>query len=54
MGGLTAGICGGVLGFAAYLTPSAEGLGTHTQLGMPSCGWIHTMGIPCPDRKSVV
>lgn len=48
MGGLTAAVTGGVLGVATYLTPSAEGLGTHTQLGMKSCGWVHMMGIPCP------
>ncbi len=37
-----------VLGLAAYLEPSPTGLGTHTQLSMPTCGWIVTMDLPCP------
>lgn len=37
-----------ILGFAAYLEPSPTGLGTHTQLSMPTCGWIVTMDLPCP------
>ena len=37
-----------VLVVAAILDPSPEGLGTHTQLGAPSCGWIVTMDLPCP------
>ena len=37
-----------ILGLAAYLEPSPTGLGTHTQLAMPTCGWIVTMDIPCP------
>ena len=40
--------CGTVLGFAAWLTPSASGMGTHTQLGLPPCSWITTMDLPCP------
>ncbi len=37
-----------ILGVAAYLKPSPEGLGTHTQLYMPECGWIMLMDLPCP------
>ena len=37
-----------ILGLAAYLEPSPSGLGTHTQLSMPTCGWIVTMDLPCP------
>ncbi len=36
-----------VLGIAAYLEPSPEGIGTHTQLNMPNCGWMVTMDLPC-------
>ncbi len=36
-----------VLVVAWWSTPSSEGLGTHTQLGLPSCGWISTMQTPC-------
>jgi len=38
----------GVLGVAAWLDPSPEGLGTHSQLSLPPCGWILTMDLPCP------
>ncbi len=36
-----------VLGIAAYLEPSPEGIGTHTKLNMPECGWMVTMDLPC-------
>lgn len=39
---------GTVLGIAAWLEPSGDGLGTHTQLGVPACGWVSGMGLPCP------
>lgn len=38
----------GVLGLAAWLEPAEKGLGTHESLGLPPCGWIMTMDIPCP------
>ena len=38
----------GVLGLAAWLEPAEAGLGTHTQLYMPECGWIMLMDLPCP------
>lgn len=40
---------GVVLGLAAWLTPSDQGLGTHEQIGMPPCGWIMLMDLPCPS-----
>ncbi|MEM9191666.1 MAG: DUF2752 domain-containing protein [Myxococcota bacterium] len=33
---------------AATLTPSLEGHGTHTQLGLPPCGFLVMTGLPCP------
>jgi hypothetical protein len=39
---------GGVLLIAAYLSPSATGLGTHEQLRLPPCGWIAMVDLPCP------
>ncbi|HHN77174.1 MAG TPA: DUF2752 domain-containing protein [Phycisphaerales bacterium] len=30
------------------LHPSDEGHGTHTQLGMPACGWVIAFNKPCP------
>jgi hypothetical protein len=38
----------GVLGIARTLTPSASGVGTHTQLGLPACGFLVLFGVPCP------
>ncbi len=37
-----------VLITAAVLTPSSEGHGTHTQLGLPPCGFLVFTGYPCP------
>ncbi|HHH29922.1 MAG TPA: DUF2752 domain-containing protein [Polyangiaceae bacterium] len=37
-----------VLITAATLTPSVEGHGTHTQLGLPPCGFLVYTGYPCP------
>lgn len=33
---------------ASRLRADPEGMGTHTQLGMPPCGWIVAYGRPCP------
>ncbi|HEY3780776.1 MAG TPA: DUF2752 domain-containing protein [Fimbriimonadaceae bacterium] len=33
---------------AIYLTPSTEGHGTHTQLGLPPCPSVMLLGRPCP------
>jgi hypothetical protein len=38
---------GGVLGLAAWLEPASAGLGTHEQIGLPECGWILSMDLPC-------
>ncbi len=47
--GVGVALCAAViLGVAAYLKPSPEGLGTHPQLYMPECGWIMLMDLPCP------
>jgi hypothetical protein len=34
---------------ARLLRPSAEGVGTHRQLGLPPCAFLHFTGIPCPS-----
>ena len=33
---------------AAWVTPNQRGVGTHHQLGLPTCGWIIAADIPCP------
>ncbi len=37
-----------VLIIAAMLRASPSGHGTHTQLGLPPCGWVLALGKPCP------
>lgn len=37
------------LAIAWRLEPSAEGVGTHQQLGLPACGWMAGMNLPCPS-----
>lgn len=37
-----------VLTLARVLTPAASGVGTHTQLGLPPCGFLWLTGLPCP------
>jgi hypothetical protein len=37
-----------VVGISRWLTPSATGLGTHQQLGLPACGFHAWTGLPCP------
>lgn len=39
---------GGVLGVARWLVPSAEGHGTHLQLGLRTCTVLAWTGTPCP------
>lgn len=39
---------GGVLGTAAWLTPSAGGHATHLQLGLGQCTFLSWTGYPCP------
>jgi len=38
-----------VLILAALLHPDASGLGTHTGLGLPPCGFRQMTGKPCPS-----
>lgn len=40
-------LCSGPLVFAATLTPDAGGIGTHTQMGLPECGFVQATGLPC-------
>lgn len=37
-----------VLGLAAWMEPAGAGHGTHTQIGLPPCGWAVVLGLPCP------
>lgn len=39
--------CAAPLVFAVALTPSADGIGTHTQMGLPECGFVLATGLPC-------
>ena len=38
----------GMLAAAAWLKPNPEGLGTHTQLGLPGCTMYTFIGMRCP------
>lgn len=40
--------CAALLGVAAWLNPSPNGVGTHEALGLPPCGWVVAMNLPCP------
>ena len=40
--------CGAVLVVAFFLSPDGSGAGTHEQMGLPACGWITHMDLPCP------
>ena len=46
--GLLASACG-VLAVALWLKPAACGYGTHTQLGLPPCGFLLVTHLPCPS-----
>ncbi len=37
-----------LLSVAFFLKPVNSGLGTHQQLGLPTCGWILAADLPCP------
>lgn len=41
------GAFGAVFALSLYVTPSPEGLGTHTGLGLPPCGLYERTGVPC-------
>jgi hypothetical protein len=38
-----------VFGLAAWLKPDATGIGTHTELGLPPCGFYVVFHKPCPS-----
>lgn len=46
--GVVALACLSVMVMAGRLSPEPDGLGTHTQLGVPACSVPATWGIPCP------
>ncbi len=41
--------CAAVLGVALWLSPNPAGVGTHRALGLPECGWVTQMNMPCPS-----
>src|SRR5215470_5082717 len=43
------GLAAALLLIARLLRPSADGVGTHRQLGLPSCAFLRLTGIPCPS-----
>jgi hypothetical protein len=46
IGGFASG-CLAVLVIGYLLEPSARGMGSHTRLGLPACGWLAMFGKPC-------
>ena len=38
-----------LLCIAAKLTPSPDGMATHTQLHLQHCGFLESTGLPCPS-----
>ena len=42
-------LCAGMVLVASFLTPSPHGTGTHTQLGLPPCGFLVVYHKPCPS-----
>lgn len=45
--GIAAAVCLVALTVAAWTHPDPRGSGTHTQLGMPVCGFLERTGYPC-------
>jgi len=37
-----------ILAVAAFVKPDPSGMGSHTQLGQPECGFYERTGYPCP------
>jgi hypothetical protein len=49
VGGAAVAVAAGtLLAVAAWLPPKPDGMGTHTELGLPPCGFLVSVGIPCP------
>ncbi|MFI4916552.1 MAG: DUF2752 domain-containing protein [Phycisphaerales bacterium JB060] len=48
LGAIVAGVAIAPLAVGAALTPSPQGHGTHTRLGLPSCSWVVAFDAPCP------
>lgn len=44
----TTAVTAGILAVAAFLAPDPSGHGTHTQLGLPPCGFLLFTTLPCP------
>jgi len=42
-------VCLTVLIIAARLTPNPDGMGTHREMGLQSCGFLERTGLPCPS-----
>ena len=42
------GCCIATLAVSATLDPDPDGMGTHRQLGLPTCGFAVMVGYPCP------
>ena len=49
LAGVLAGACLSLLILAAWLSPSSDGHGTHTQLGFRPCAWASLSDKPCPS-----
>jgi hypothetical protein len=43
------GSAAALLLIARMLRPSVNGVGTHQQLGLPPCAFLHFTGVPCPS-----
>lgn len=48
LGAMAAVVCAVWLGVAVWVVPDSAGHGSHTQLGMPPCGWVIAFDKPCP------
>ena len=46
---VVAGSSTALLLIARLLRPSVDGIGTHRQLGLPPCAFLHFTCIPCPS-----
>lgn len=45
--GIVCALATGLLVVAAQLSPDPAGVGTHSQLGLASCGFLDRTGLPC-------